>query len=144
MATSELILGHGITLTSITDYQHLSNDFVVDENATPANLFDYEIDDKGSHQISQELRLNGTTQNLKWVTGLYYLNIDHDIMNVTNLYNDSGFGVLLPAAYQQHTQSFAIFSQGDYDLTNQLTVSLGLRGINDLRYPLIFHVKENV
>ena len=129
--TGEWELGRGITLSSITDYQHLSNEFVVDENATAANLFDYEINDKGSSQVSQELRLNGAAETLKWVTGLYYLDIDHNILNVTNLYNDPGFGVLLPAAYQQHTQSFAIFGQGDYDLTRQLTVSLGLRGIND-------------
>lgn len=121
----------GLTLTSVTDYQHLNNDFLVDEDATAATLFNYEIHDKDSHQFSQELRLNGSSPRLTWVAGAYYLNIGHDILVVTDLYNHPGFGVRLPADYQQHTDSYALFGQGDVDLTHRLTLSLGLRGIRD-------------
>ncbi len=129
--TGEWRLNDGVTLTSITDYQHLSNDFLVDETATPESLFNYEINDKNSNQVSQELRLNGATPTVKWVGGLYFLSIDHDILVDTDLYNDPAFGVRLPAAYQQHTQSYAVFGQADVDLASQLTLSLGLRGLYD-------------
>lgn len=129
--TGEYKITDDITLTSITDYQHLSNRFTVDEDATAAPLFDYTINDRGSEQVSQELRLNGNTGLVKWVTGLYYLTIDHDILNITDLYNDPGYGVRLPAAYQQSTRSIAVFGQADISLTPELVASLGLRGIDD-------------
>lgn len=129
--TGEYDLSNTITLTSITDYQYLKNDFVVDEDATAAPFFNYEIHDKGSKQFSQELRLSGSIPRLKWVAGLYYLKIDHNILNVTDLFNHPGFGVRLPAAYQQHSESYAIFGQADVDLLPTLTLSLGARALRD-------------
>ncbi|MEJ1969426.1 MAG: TonB-dependent receptor [Rhizomicrobium sp.] len=129
--TGEWDIGDGLTLTSVTDYQHLNNDFLVDEDAAPPTLFNYEIHDKDSSQFSQELRLSGASSWLTWVAGAYYLNIDHHILVVTDLYNHPGFGVRLPADYRQHTESLALFGQADIDLTDKLTLSLGLRGIND-------------
>jgi iron complex outermembrane receptor protein len=124
-------LGDGLTLTSVSDYQHLDNDFLVDETATAASLFNYEINDKNSHQFSQELRLSGSAPWLDWVAGAYYLNIDQDILVVTDLYNDPGFGVRLPADYEQRTDSSALFGQGDFKIADGFTLSLGLRGIRD-------------
>lgn len=129
--TGELDLTDRITLTSITDLQYLRNDFLVDEDSTPASIFNYRINDKGSRQFSQEVRLNGSTPGFKWVAGLYYLNIYHDILVVTDLYNHPGFGVRLPADYQQRTASIALFGQVDVDLAPKLSLSLGVRGTRD-------------
>ncbi|MGV7123122.1 TonB-dependent receptor [Sphingopyxis sp. 550A] len=129
--TGEWALSDNMTLTSITDYQHLSNDYVSDIDATPAPIFNYEIHVKSSQQFSQELRLNGDTGGVRWVAGLYYLDIDHDITNVTDLYNHPAFGIRLPAAYQQNTKSYALFGQVDWEITPKLSLSLGARGIHD-------------
>ncbi|WP_347271299.1 TonB-dependent receptor [Rhizorhabdus histidinilytica] len=129
--TGEWEIGDGVSLTSITDYQHLGNYYASDIDGSPAELFTYVINDKASKQFSQELRLNGSTSTLKWVAGLYYLDIDHDVVNVTDLYNNPGFGVRLPSDYQQHTKSYAVFGQLDWAFLPKLTASLGLRGIRD-------------
>ena len=129
--TGEWALSDSVTLTSVTDYQHLSNDYVSDIDATPDPIFNYEIHVKSSQQFSQELRLNGDAGAVRWVAGLYYLDIDHDITNVTDLYNHPAFGIRLPAAYQQHTKSYALFGQFDWEITPQLSLSLGARGIHD-------------
>ena len=129
--TGEWDLTDRITLNAITDFQYLDNDFLVDEDSTPAPFFNYRINDKASRQFSQELRLNGSSGPVKWVAGIYYLNIYHDILVVTDLYAHPGYGVYLPARYQQRTESVALFGQADIDLASQLTLSLGLRGIRD-------------
>lgn len=129
--TGEWNLSEDITLTSITDYQHLRNHYNSDIDGTPAELFSYIINDKASRQFSQELRLNGSLTNLKWVAGLYYLDIDHNIENITDLYDDPGFGVRLPSNYTQHTKSYALFGQIDWEFLPKLTASIGARGIRD-------------
>lgn len=129
--TGEWNISDAVTLTSITDYQHLSNHYVSDIDATPNRIFNYGIDVKSSKQFSQELRLSGETDSLKWVGGFYYLSIDHHILNTTDLYNHPGFGILLPADYVQHTRSYALFGQIDWEFAPQFTLSLGLRGLHD-------------
>lgn len=129
--TGEWNLSDNITLTSVTDYQHLNNDYVSDIDATAAPIFNFEIHAKSSEQFSQELRLNGDGGAVRWVAGLYYLDIDHDITNVTDLYNHPAFGIRLPAAYQQSTKSYALFGQVDWEFTPELSLSLGARGIHD-------------
>ena len=96
---------------------------------------------------TQEIRLEGDTDNYRWIFGTYYMTIDGEFSQ--NLSDTIGgintFATLFggfagnPAAFGQFwdtsfdaflkTKSFSLFGQVDYDLTDKLMFSLGGRGI---------------
>ena len=118
---------------SITDYKDSEKAMGMDVDSAPMNQlsvwFNADID-----QFSQEFRLSGSTDSMRWVTGLYYLDVNYD--------NDGGFQVLdngqlllppgtLPADYPSHveqeTENISIFGQFDLDLSSTVTLTAGLR-----------------
>jgi len=62
-------------LTSITDLQSVERDYMEDSDASPANYFNFFLT-TDAEQFSQEVRLAGDMEKLKWVLGFYYLDID--------------------------------------------------------------------
>jgi len=80
MFTGEWDLNDDVKLTAITDFKDYDKLLFIDVDASPANSSaNYAAVDATS--FSQEFRLNGATDNTRWVAGLYYLNIDNDIDN---------------------------------------------------------------
>lgn len=131
-ATAEWKLSDSLSLTSISDYQHMKMDYVSDIDATAAPLFNYAIAVPYSKQFSQEIRLNGESgEALTWVTGLYYLNIRHHINNDVDLLAHPAFGIDLLADYFQKTRSAAAFAQADWKLAPQWKLSVGARVMHD-------------
>ncbi|WP_026941052.1 TonB-dependent receptor [Hellea balneolensis] len=155
-ATGNYRFGDSLELTSITDYQSTDRDYIEDSDASPFNFFNFFLT-TDAKQFSQEIRLSGSADKFKWVAGGYYINIDIDdqnggiapgfIANFVNLLSgqnpsnvdfdnldaevaNAGFnGVDNP--YTQETESFSIFGQVDYDLSDQLTLILGGRFISE-------------
>ncbi|MBT4521658.1 MAG: TonB-dependent receptor [Halieaceae bacterium] len=118
---------------SITDYKDFEKFMGMDVDSAPMNQlsvwFDANVD-----QVSQEFRLSGSTNTLRWVAGLYYLNVDYD--------NDIGFKALdnapmllppgtlpgdYPAHVEQETDNISVFGQFDMDLSDTLALTVGLR-----------------
>lgn len=129
--TAEWQLNDAVTMTSISDYQHMTMDYVADVDAAPPPYFFYGIHGNGSEQFSQEIRFNGTSGNFDWIGGLYYLRINHDLSNNTDLFGHPAFGIQLLADYTQKTRSSAAFANVDWNLTPQLTFSVGGRVMHD-------------
>ena len=70
-------------------------------------------------QITQELRLsNNDADRLYWQVGVFYFTSDLDITT------DPQFTRL---TVNHENESYAVFGQGDYDLTEVLTLTAGLR-----------------
>lgn len=82
------------------------------------------------YQFSQEFRISSSGASpFQWQAGLYYFEEEVD----ANLYSyaDATFN---PAAFTVSTQenaTWAVFGQGSYDVTDQLTLTLGLRYTDD-------------
>jgi iron complex outermembrane recepter protein len=80
--------------------------------------------------FTQELRLAGESgESFRWLGGLYYFDNDvdgHYTLDLTNL----GF-VNFEANYLQESESWAAFSQIEYDFAPQLTLIAGLRFANE-------------
>ncbi len=133
------------TLTSITDYKHFYRSITLDsdQSATPLALFqsDGEID-----QFSQEIRLNGKTENSDWVAGVYYLSVDTDMTQGLSYPTNSPFLVGFPqivfglvgvvfdpfednTTAKLRTDSYSAFGQFDFHLSDNWTLVTGLRGI---------------
>jgi len=138
------------TLTSITDYQTLKRDYIEDSDASPVDYFQFFLT-SDTKQFSQELRLNGETDKLKWVAGFYYMNLKVRDSNggiTRGLFKalaDAGAfgpdavglsledlgvnGVYNP--YHTNTKTWSLFGQGEYALTDMVSVIGGFRWIEE-------------
>jgi len=88
----------GVSVTSITDYSSVTRDYIEDSDASPSPAFNFSLN-TNAEQFSQEIRIAGETDNYKWVTGFYYLDIGVADSNggETNLFADAfldAFGLL--------------------------------------------------
>ena len=132
------------TLVVVSHYADQEKIRSLDVDAGPAPQLlvtsDSELD-----WFTQEIRLEGETDRLRWIAGFYYLNIDGEFSQnlgdtigginvfgaspppngagVSNLYLEGSLDAFL------ETQSYSIFGQVDYDFTEQLELNLGWRGI---------------
>jgi iron complex outermembrane receptor protein len=125
------------TLTSISDYQKVTRDYIEDSDASPVEYFDFFLT-TNAEQYSEELRLAGELERLKWVTGFYYLNLDINDTNggITRGLFDALFGPGLPFngirnPYQSKTKSWSLFGQLEYAVSDQLALIGGFRWINE-------------
>jgi iron complex outermembrane recepter protein len=117
----------GQKLTSITSYQGLRKDYSEDSDGTPQTLDHYFVHQYFT-QESQELRLEGTTDRLFWVAGLYGLAIDSNNGYSADL---SGLGAEDYYKNQTHTHSGAVFGQIEYKLRDDVKLITGIRGSYD-------------
>lgn len=131
-------LANGMTLTSITDYFAMSKDYHEDSEGSPLFQFNYETH-QDLDQVSQELRLAGESDQLRWVTGLYYLNIEADQVLFVEENLGLFFGIplgidvaFIPTAnYTVTTESWAAFAQLEYAFSPEWSVIAALRYTED-------------
>jgi iron complex outermembrane receptor protein len=117
------------TLTSVTNYQHVTDAYGEDADMTPVSVYNYE---KSSDvdQFSQELRLSYESDSLKGLAGLYYLNIDgfYGTVQTGEVYFGPDPEI---ASVDQRTQSWAAFAQGDIEFSDTLSLVVGARYSKD-------------
>lgn len=138
----------GATLTLISDYLKVDKDTVYDTDMSPQNFFVYGA---AQHykQFSQEVRLNGESGGLKWVAGAYYLNmrgfytqpLDLDfgvyvgnplcVGTSCTFESDATIPVHFEPRYNVDVDSWAVFAQGEYALSPQISLTGGLRFTHD-------------
>jgi iron complex outermembrane recepter protein len=111
------------TLTSITDYLHVQKRYGEDSDISPNFIFNYDVL-YHYHQLSEELRINGALDKLRWIGGFYYLHYDSRDIGTTSLIQPIGFA---QADFSLSTGSPSVFAQLEYDLTSQLTLIGGAR-----------------
>ena len=121
-------ISDNLKLVSITDWQDFSKRYLEDTDSTPADLFTFP-QDMDSNAISEELRLHGDSERLKWVAGFYYLNIDSDYRSGTNTFNCCLFQ--FDNTFQLETETYAFFAQGEYEFSPQFSFIGGLRWTED-------------
>lgn len=126
----------GMTFTSISDFKRYEKFQALPADGGPAStinvLFEAEAD-----TFTQELRLNGELDRLRWVAGAYYLNVDlWSNVAITTL--DTGlFQPLVGVPWADaalttlDTESSSLFGQAEFDLTDSVTLIGGLRAIRE-------------
>ena len=123
-------------VTSLTNYQDISDGYGEDADVTPFDIYNYEQANEVT-QFSQELRMSWDSERLKNIVGVYYLNIDGEFN--TRQTGDAffGTGVGYPegtaeiVAATQETETWAIFGQSDVALTDRWSLTLGARYNDD-------------
>ncbi len=116
-----------LLLTSLSSYSTLINQYREDNDLSPAavTLFYQNAD---ADYFTQELRLGKSKGQFRWTAGLYYLNTSGIYYQAYEL---QAAATLSAANYSLKTQSWSVFAQGDYDLSDKLTVIAGARYTHD-------------
>lgn len=112
------------SLTSITAYREYDSRFTWDEDASPValNQLDNRLD---NYQFTQELRLNGSSENVDWTVGAFYLDQNsHYEARVTLNYALIDF-VHGPDPTPADTK--AAFAQGTWHVNDDLNLTAGVR-----------------
>lgn len=93
--------------------------------------------------LSAEMRLEGEADRFRWIAGAYFLTIDGrysqnlgDTIGGINVFGGLFGGIsdaFLDGAVDAdlQTDSYSIFGQLDYDINEKLTLSVGMRGIQE-------------
>ncbi|MEM8561957.1 MAG: TonB-dependent receptor [Pseudomonadota bacterium] len=127
-----------LLVTSITAYRE--HDSYDDADILFTSLDGaYRINDAQQEQFTQELRLTTSGDKLNSVVGLYYYYQELDNNRTTTVGDDTSLIVLgfdsnlfiggtgSRDVNKQELESYAIFGQADYDLTDSLVLTAGLR-----------------
>ena len=121
-----------ISSTSYLDSDRVVNNYGAQCCGTPGALFDilYSFEERKTEVITQELRLaSNDTGPWHWSGGVFYK--DAKLTNNSDL-NLGGF-FPLSTRIEQTSESWALFGEAGYAITDSLEVGLGLRYYEDER-----------
>lgn len=120
-ATLSYDLSDNLSLKSITGWRDLDAQFARDGDHSPHRISQFD-DDLEQQQFTQEFQLLGSHQRMNWIVGAYYF--DEDGNNVNTLdFTVSNFR----SGGKFENESWAVFAQFTYDLTQRLHLTLGGR-----------------
>lgn len=120
---------------SVTDYKNFTRVIGLDSDQSPTDGLIFQSDGD-IDQFSQEFRFSGSTEKVKWIAGLYYLDIATDYIQglAETAGAPSNFGLAGAEAntiVTLDTQSTSIFGQFDVAMSDQITLTAGLRIIRE-------------
>lgn len=130
-ANLEIEIGD-IDLISITAYRDSNSGNTLDLDGTPAGGITFDSQYQ-QNQFSQELQLQGENGRLKWVIGGFFFDESGTERSDSRaLYGSPLTGGLSLAPSGRNltdftSQSIAVFAQGNYNLTDELRLTAGLR-----------------
>jgi iron complex outermembrane receptor protein len=128
-----------VELTSITNYLTLDKRYAEDGDALPFLIVNVDTD-IDFDQFSQELRLSGDTDGMRWQVGGYFLDMNYDgLHSVTGapmidlaIAANGGFdNPTVDQFYIIDSRNWSLFAQADIDLTDRLSVTVGGRYSSD-------------
>ncbi len=123
-------VGDRYTWRSITGYIDYEDASLIDVNPQPNVVTQLLIAfPQFAEQFSQELQLLYSGERLDWVLGAYYL--DDRQSNERYLELNPGGLPLFDNSGEDDVEGFAVFVDGNYGLTEQLTLNAGLRWNRD-------------
>lgn len=123
--TVSWLASNNLEVKSITAYRDIDYVDGNDYDGFPIIGF-HSIRDVEHSQVSQEFQFIGSYDKLNYVAGLFYLEEDSDVSNPF-IIGGEGFSFTANNYYGVNTESMAAFAQGDYSLTDKLTLTAGIR-----------------
>ena len=136
-STIEWDVSDSLTFKSITAYREMEDRAQRDSDNTPLLVFHSVLEDE-QEQFSQELQLLGNSldQRLQWILGAYYFkekiaNHQPVFLGANPVLFRGGAGPVVTQSFQvdfdAENKAIAAFAQATYDLTEQLSLTAGLR-----------------
>jgi iron complex outermembrane receptor protein len=142
-------INDALTLTSISGFIDGKGGYNMDAAGTPRDL-QFSLSRNDSWQFTQELRLDNLASGdaLGWLVGLYYLTDDHDQTSGRRWFQENlsvyGPGPLftptvVTAVSNNQTESLGVFGELNFDFTERLSGTVGLRYTSDKKDFIISH-----
>lgn len=129
-------LGLG-TLTAISHYMDYEKEQSLDTELAPYPQ-SVVMNANESDTFTQEIRLSGESDRMRWVAGLFYLDFNNSNVIGFGFPPDSPISLLVSVGpFESDSfadwdrQSLSLFGQFDYDLSDTLTLVAGLRLIDE-------------
>ena len=137
-----------LTFTSVTAYDELERSLPEESDGNPFGLFsiNYGVE---SETLSQELRLTGSTDNMDWLAGLYYLDEEIKQSQTIDLFREfraftggladptgsvTGAPILFARGLNtQNLKTAAVYGQANYQLNDSFAVTVGGRYTDESR-----------
>jgi iron complex outermembrane receptor protein len=120
-----------LNLVSVSDFTKVNKNYAEDSATTPVDEVHY-FTFTNVQQISQDLHVdNGAKGRFRWVAGFYYLHIDGGYREGVTLGPVYGGPVAYDDPYKIETTSYAPYAQGEYDIMDDLTLTVGGRWSQD-------------
>lgn len=119
----------GIELTSITGWITQDRNFGENIWSSPFEEFAV-VHDEEMEQFSQEFRLSGEADRLRWLAGVFYWNDTFESANLANSADILGIlAGVTPAIWDvdQETTAYAAYGSFDYDISDKMMLTVGLR-----------------
>jgi len=117
----------GINLTSVTDWTSSDKSYREDDDSSQYNLVTY-VSEAEVEQVSQEIRIDGESGRLNWVTGVYFLSIENDFSGAFQFPSDAYDPTFFA---ESETDTVSAFGQLDYRISDSLLFTAGLRWTQD-------------
>ncbi|WP_395651561.1 TonB-dependent receptor [Brevundimonas sp.] len=132
--TAEINLSDVWTFKSITAYRSGDTDTVIDFDNTPQPTLDIPAV-YGDHQFTQEFQFLFETDRIQGVAGLYYLN-----GTASGAFDTiaGALGIVIGTAGYVDTESVALFTDVNFDLTERLHLGIGARYTSDSKTGDVF------
>ena len=122
-------------LVSLSNFNSVEVEYLEDNDLSPIPFTEF-IQTGDSNTFSQELRLEEVEGATRWTTGVYFLNIDGDYtqgFDVTPppFFDANALDLGQVALWSVETTSYSVFGQIEHDLSEQLTLTAGVRWTYD-------------
>lgn len=125
------------TVNILTSYLTLEQDFLLDFFEGPFSTGGFTIPNEGEHdQFSQEAKLTGSFgDKVDYIAGVFYFNEDNKT-DLAQIFNLGAIGLFLPTGFplfqydrtmDNGVDSWAVYAQLDLHVTEQLTLTAGIR-----------------
>ena len=133
-----------INITSVTAFVYNKRELNQDVDYSPFAIAELPLWTEKSEQASQELRISSNGGGpLKWIVGAYYLQerlsslVNFALLREFNpdptqpFFDPASSIMTVERDFTQRTTSKAVFAQLDYELTDRLTATAGIRYTDD-------------
>jgi iron complex outermembrane receptor protein len=124
----------GITVNFITGYRSTDQDFALDffDGTSPRGGFVI-ANEVVNHQWSQEIKLAGENDLVRWVGGLFYLGESNKNLQLDSFAAGPINLVLGSKLLENEAEVLAVYAQGDFKLAEDLTLTVGGRLTNETK-----------
>jgi iron complex outermembrane recepter protein len=131
--------GAGVSVKAISAYNRNARKLNQDQDSSPAALLESPIWNERAKQFTQEIRVSGANDTLKWIVGGFYLRenlesrTDFELLRQFSpnlnapFFSPANSILTIRRDYTQITSSKALFAQFDYKVSSALTATFGLR-----------------
>ena len=125
--TIDYDLNDNISLKSISAYRSVEGFWTRDEDGTPVEISS-QLNDYEQTQFTQEIQLLGSSfeDRLSWVLGGFYFEEEGQHLDLVHFWSDA-----FVSGGSLEADSLAFFGQGSYDISDQFSVTLGIRQSDD-------------